>query len=48
MRSMAHNMTVQQTYRGAMMGVITEFVNTPSMAPEAAAKQMADAVEAQM
>jgi glucose/mannose transport system substrate-binding protein len=47
-RSMAHNMTVLQKYRGAMMEVITEFVNTPAMTPEAAAKQMADAVEAQM
>jgi glucose/mannose transport system substrate-binding protein len=47
-RSMAHNMTVLQKYRGAMMEVITEFVNTPSMKPEEAAKQLADAVEAQM
>ena len=28
-RSMAHNMTVLQKYRGAMMEMITEFVNTP-------------------
>ena len=28
---MAHNMTVLQKYRGAMMEVITEFVNTPTM-----------------
>jgi glucose/mannose transport system substrate-binding protein len=47
-RSMAHNMTVLQKYRGAMMEVITEFVNTPDMKPEDAANQMADAVEAQM
>jgi glucose/mannose transport system substrate-binding protein len=47
-RSMAHNMTVLQKYRGAMMEVITEFVNTPDMTPEDAAAMMADAVEAQM
>ena len=47
-RSMAHNMTVLQKYRGAMMEVITEFVNTPDMSPEDAANAMADAVEAQM
>jgi glucose/mannose transport system substrate-binding protein len=47
-RSMAHNMTVLQKYRGAMMEVITEFVNKPDMTPESAAKQLADAVEAQM
>ena len=47
-RSMAHNMTVLQKYRGAMMEVITQFVNSPDMKPEDAAKQMADAVEAQM
>ena len=46
-RSMAHNMTVLQKYRGAMMEVITEFVNTPAMSAKDAAKQMADAVEAQ-
>ena len=45
---MAHNMTVLQKYRGAMMEVITQFVNTPDMKPEDAAKQMADAVQAQM
>ena len=33
-RSMAHNMTVLQKYRGAMMEVITAFVNTPKMTPE--------------
>ena len=46
-RSMAHNMTVLQKYRGAMMEVITQFVNTPSMSPKDAANAMADAVEAQ-
>jgi glucose/mannose transport system substrate-binding protein len=45
-RSMAHNMTVLQKYRGAMMEVITEFVNS-DMKPEDAAKAMADTVEAQ-
>ncbi len=47
-RSMAHNMTVLQKYRGAMMDTITEFVNTPDMSAEDAANAMADAVEAQM
>jgi glucose/mannose transport system substrate-binding protein len=47
-RSMAHNMTVLQKYRGAMMEVITEFVNTPTMTPEDAANAMADNVESQM
>ena len=47
-RSMAHNMTVLQKYRGAMMDTITEFVNTPSMSSQDAANAMADAVEAQM
>lgn len=47
-RSMAHNMTVLQKYRGAMMDTITEFVNTPSMSSEDAANLMADAVEAEM
>ena len=46
-RSMAHNMTVLQKYRGAMMEVITSFVNTPSMSSKDAANAMADAVEAQ-
>ena len=46
-RSMAHNMTVLQKYRGAMMEVITQFVNTPGMSPKDAANAMADAVEAQ-
>jgi glucose/mannose transport system substrate-binding protein len=47
-RSMAHNMTVLQKYRGAMMEVITEFVNTPDMSAADAANAMADAVEAQI
>jgi glucose/mannose transport system substrate-binding protein len=47
-RSMAHNMTVLQKYRGAMMDTITEFVNTPEMTSEEAANLMADSVEAQM
>jgi glucose/mannose transport system substrate-binding protein len=47
-RSMAHNMTVLQKYRGAMMDLITEFVNTPDMSSADAANNMADAVEAQM
>lgn len=46
-RSMAHNMTVPQSVRGAMMELITEFVNT-DMSSEDAANNMADAVEAQM
>ena len=46
-RSMAHNMTVLQKYRGAMMETITEFVNTPGMSSADAAKTMADAVKAQ-
>lgn len=47
-RSMAHNMTVLQKYRGAMMDTITEFVNSPEMSSADAANQMADAVESQM
>lgn len=47
-RSMAHNMTVLQKYRGAMMEAITEFVNTPDQSAQDAANAMADAVEAQM
>ncbi|MBU1307473.1 MAG: ABC transporter substrate-binding protein [Alphaproteobacteria bacterium] len=46
-RSMAHNMTVLQKYRGAMMEVITEFVADTSITPEQGANQLADAVEAQ-
>jgi glucose/mannose transport system substrate-binding protein len=45
-RSMAHNMTVLQKYRGAMMETITEFVNS-DISPADAATAMADAVEAQ-
>ena len=47
-RSMAHNMTMLQKMRGAMMDMITEFVTTPDMSAEDAANAMADAVEAQM
>lgn len=47
-RSMAHNMTVVQKYRAAMMETITEFVNTPEMSAEEAAALMGDAVEAEM
>jgi glucose/mannose transport system substrate-binding protein len=46
-RSMAHNMTVLQKYRGAMMDTITSFVNNPKMTAKEAADAMADAVEAQ-
>ena len=46
-RSMAHNMTVLQKYRGAMMDTITSFVNNPKMTPKDAADAMADAVDAQ-
>ena len=46
-RSMAHNMTVPQKIRGAMMDTITEFVATPDMSAQDAANAMADAVEAQ-
>jgi glucose/mannose transport system substrate-binding protein len=46
-RSMAHNMTVLQKFRGAMMDTITQFVNTPSMSSEDAANAMSDAVAAQ-
>lgn len=46
-RSMAHNMTVLQKYRGAMMEVITEFVADDSITPQEAAEQLAEAVELQ-
>jgi glucose/mannose transport system substrate-binding protein len=46
-RSMAHNMTVLQKYRGAMLEVITQFTNNPKITPKQAADQLADAVEAQ-
>jgi glucose/mannose transport system substrate-binding protein len=46
--SMAHNMSVAQKFRGVMLEVITEFVNTPDMSSEDAANQLADAVEGQM
>lgn len=47
-RSVAHNMTVPQAVRGAIMDTVTEFVASPEMSPEEAANLMADAVEAQM
>jgi glucose/mannose transport system substrate-binding protein len=46
-RSMAHNMTILQKYRGAIMDTITAFVNDPKMSAKDAANAMADAVEAQ-
>src|SRR5580658_4883598 len=46
-RSMAHNMTVLQKYRGAILDTVTSFVNNPKMTPEEAATAMADAVDAQ-
>jgi glucose/mannose transport system substrate-binding protein len=46
-RSMAHNMTILQKYRGAAMEVITTFVNDPTMTSKDAANKMADEVEAQ-
>ncbi|MER9608006.1 hypothetical protein NKI91_04895 [Mesorhizobium sp. M0312] len=46
-RSMAHNMTVPQKVRGAIMDSITEFVATPDMSAQDAANAMADAAEAQ-
>jgi glucose/mannose transport system substrate-binding protein len=46
--SMAHNMSVAQKFRGVMLEVITEFVNTPEMNSEDAANQLADAVESQL
>jgi glucose/mannose transport system substrate-binding protein len=47
-RSMAHNMTVPQSVRGAIMDTITEFVADTGMSAEDGANAMADAVEAQM
>jgi len=46
-RSMAHNMTILQKYRGAIMELVTAFVNDPKMSSKDAANKMADAVEAQ-
>ena len=46
-RSLAHNMTLLQKYRGAILDTITSFVNNPKMTPEEAASAMADAVDAQ-
>jgi glucose/mannose transport system substrate-binding protein len=45
--SMSQNMTILQKYRGAVLDVITKFVNTPGMQPEDAAQQMSDGVVAQ-
>ncbi len=47
-RSMAHNMTIPQNLRGAIMDSITEFVATPGMSAEDGANAMADAAEAQL
>lgn len=47
-RSMAHNMTVPQSVRGAIMDTVTEFVANTDMSAEDGANAMADAVEAQM
>ncbi|MCB2052895.1 MAG: carbohydrate ABC transporter substrate-binding protein [Geminicoccaceae bacterium] len=47
-RTMAHNMAVAQKFRGVMLEVITEFVNTPDMASADAAENLALAVEDQM
>jgi glucose/mannose transport system substrate-binding protein len=46
-RSMAHNMTILQKYRGAIMDTITAFANDPKMSAKDAANAMADAVDAQ-
>jgi glucose/mannose transport system substrate-binding protein len=46
-RSMAHNMTILQKYRGAVMEVVTSFVNNDKMTAKETANAMADAVEAQ-
>ncbi len=45
--SMSQNMTLLQKYRGAVLDLITKFVNTPDMKPKDAAEQMAEGVEAQ-
>lgn len=45
-RSMAHNMTISQKIRGAIMDTITEFVATPDMSAKDAANAMADAAKA--
>jgi len=46
-RSMAHNMTVLQKYRGAILEVVTQYTNNPKTTAKQAAEQMADTVEAQ-
>ena len=45
---MAHNMTIAQKFRGAIMDTVTEFVNSPDMSSADAANTMADEVESQM
>jgi glucose/mannose transport system substrate-binding protein len=47
-RSMAHNMSIPQRFRGVMLEVITEFVNTPDMTSAEAAENLALAVEDQL
>lgn len=47
-RSIAHNMSVPQRFRGVMLEVITEFVTPPGMSAEEAAKNLALAVEEQL
>jgi glucose/mannose transport system substrate-binding protein len=46
-RTMAHNMTVLQKYRGAILEVVTQFTNNPKTTPKQAAEQLGDTVEAQ-
>jgi glucose/mannose transport system substrate-binding protein len=46
-RSMAHNMTILQKYRGAILDTVTSFVNNPKMTADEATNAMADAVDAQ-
>lgn len=46
--SMSQNMAILQKFRGAMMEVITEFVNSPNESAQDAANKLGDAVEAQM
>ena len=46
-RTMAHNMTVLQKYRGAILEVVTQFTNNAKTTPKQAAEQLGDTVEAQ-
>lgn len=46
--SMAHNMAVAQKFRGAMLEVITEFVNDPGLSAEDGAARLAEAVANQL